>query len=91
MLTKRIKPNVLLADEISHDDESLVIISGSKLSELGLFGGDTVLLSGKKRKDTIAIVGSDDEYSENKIQLSKMIRSNLRLTIIYNPRHNNLF
>lgn len=36
-----------------NDDNSVVAISQEKMDELNLFKGDTVLLKGKKRKDTV--------------------------------------
>jgi len=72
------KPNMLLVDDSPSDDHSTVTVSPKKLEELGLFGGDNVLLKGKKRKDTVAVIVSDEEMSDTKIGMSKVVRSNLR-------------
>jgi len=50
ILSKKQTPNMLLVDDSLHDDHSTVAISPAKMEQLGLFGGDTVLLKGKKRK-----------------------------------------
>lgn len=62
------------------DDHSTVMLNSAKMEELGLFNGDTVLLKGKKRKNTVAVVTADNLVSESRVRMSKVIRSNLRLT-----------
>ena len=75
------KPNTLLVDDSVSDDHSTVAMSVEKMDELGLFSGDTVLLKGKKRRDTIAVVTSDENVIETRIQMTKVVRSNLRLRL----------
>ncbi len=70
--------NVLITDDLVDDDHSMVALHPSKLGQLGLLSGDTVLLRGKKRKTTVAVVNEDRYVSETKIKLSKTARSNLR-------------
>eukprot|EP00158_Paraphelidium_tribonemae_P008836 Partr_v1_DN28702_c2_g2_i2_m62192 putative Ribosome biogenesis ATPase len=43
--------------------------------------GDTVLLKGKKRRDTVLIALADDAVEENKIRLNKVVRQNLRIRL----------
>ena len=74
-------PNKLVVDDSAADDLSVVTIHSGKMEELGLFPGDTVLLRGKRRKDTLAIVHADDEVADNKICMTKVLRSNLRLRL----------
>jgi len=81
ILSKKQTPNMLLVDDSLHDDHSTVAISPAKMEQLGLFGGDTVLLKGKKRKNTVAVVNADDNVSDTKIRMTKVIRSNLRLRL----------
>lgn len=69
---------MFVVDDSTIDDHSSVAISASKMEELGLFGGDIVLLKGKKRKNTIAVVNADENVSDNKIRIPKVLRSNLR-------------
>jgi transitional endoplasmic reticulum ATPase len=69
---------MLLVDDASADDASTVALSPAKMEELGVFNGDTVLLKGKKRKNTIAVVTTDEDLSEGKVRMNKVIRSNLR-------------
>jgi len=51
------------------------------MEELQLFRGDTVLLRGKKRKDTVCIVLADDTCEEAKVRVNKVIRKNLRVRL----------
>ena len=44
-----------------NDDNSVVALSQEKMDELQLFRGDTVLLKGKRRKETVS---SDGQASQ---------------------------
>lgn len=48
---------------------------------LHLFRGDTVLIKGKKRHDTICIVLADADLEEGKIRMNKVVRKNLRVRL----------
>ena len=39
-----------------NDDNSVVALSQEKMDELQLFRGDTVLLKGKRRKETVRLL-----------------------------------
>ena len=60
------------------DDHAIVWISAAKMDDIGLFAGDTVLLKGKRKKNTVALVYTDESVSDNRIRMGKLIRSNLR-------------
>ena len=51
------------------------------MDELTLFRGDTVLLKGKRRKETVCIVLSDDTVSNDKIRINRCVRNNLRVRL----------
>jgi len=55
ILKDKAKPNRLVVDEATNDDNSVVTLSQAKMDELQLFRGDTVMIKGKKRKDTVAL------------------------------------
>ena len=73
--------NRLMVDEAIQDDNSVVAIHPDTMDSLNLFRGDTVKLVGKKHKDTIAIVLSDEECDPGKIRMNKVIRKNLRVRL----------
>jgi len=81
ILKKKERPNRLLVEEAANDDNSVVSLSQAKMDELGLFRGDTVLLKGKKRKETVCIVLSDDTVSNEKIRMNRVVRNNLRVRL----------
>ncbi len=53
----------------------------AKMDELQLFRGDTVLLKGKKRRETVCIVLSDDTCSDEKVRMNRVVRNNLRVRL----------
>ena len=52
-----------------------------QMDELQLFRGDTVLLKGKKRKESVCIVLSDDTVTDDKIRMNRVVRNNLRVSL----------
>jgi transitional endoplasmic reticulum ATPase len=68
-------------DEAVNDDNSVVALHPNTMETLELFRGDTVLLKGKKRRDTVCIVLADDTIEEGKIRLNKVVRKNLRVRL----------
>ncbi|GLI70242.1 hypothetical protein VaNZ11_015088, partial [Volvox africanus] len=81
ILERKKSPNRLLVEEAVNDDNSVVALHPKTMEKLQLFRGDTVLLKGKKRKDTVCIVLSDDTVDENKIRMNKVVRKNLRVRL----------
>jgi len=82
ILKDKKKPNRLMVeDPSSHDDNSVVALSQAKMDELQLFRGDTVLLKGKKRKQTACIVLSDENCGDDKIRMNRVVRNNLRVRL----------
>eukprot|EP00924_Labyrinthula_sp_SR-Ha-C_P006226 maker-scaffold_31-snap-gene-0.47-mRNA-1 protein AED:0.22 eAED:0.22 QI:134/1/1/1/0.5/0.33/3/132/802 len=93
---KKIKrsPNRLLVDETTSDDNSVVLLSASKMDELELFRGDTVLIKGKRGRQTVAIAlnpenddedgeatGATETVDEGSIRMNKTVRKNLRVKL----------
>ena len=72
IMDKKKSPNRLVVDDTSNDDNSVVCLSQSKMEELQLFRGDTVLLKGKKGRDTVCIVLSDDSADDSNIKMNKV-------------------
>ncbi|KAG7669336.1 hypothetical protein KSW81_007492 [Nannochloris sp. 'desiccata'] len=81
ILERKKSPNRLLVDDAVNDDNSVVALHPKTMETLELFRGDTVLLKGKKRKDTVCIVLADDTVEENKIRMNKVVRKNLRVRL----------
>lgn len=81
ILRRKDRPNRLLVEEALNDDNSVVALSQTKMDELQLFRGDTVLLKGKRRKETVCIVLSDDTCPDEKIRMNRIVRNNLRVRL----------
>ncbi|KDE09634.1 transitional endoplasmic reticulum ATPase [Microbotryum lychnidis-dioicae p1A1 Lamole] len=74
-------PNRLIVDETSSDDNSVASLHPATMETLQLFRGDTIIVRGKKRKDTVLIVLSSDDVEEGKIHINKVARNNLRVKL----------
>ena len=64
-----------------YEDNSVVAVSLARMNELQLLRGDTVLLKGKKRKESVCIVLCDDTLTDNKIRMNRVVRNNLRVRL----------
>ena len=73
--------NRLVVDDSTNDDNSVVSLSADKMEELQLFRGDTVMLKGKKGKETVCICLVDEECEDSQIRMNKVVRKNLRIRL----------
>mmetsp|Transcript_16049 Transcript_16049/g.33577 ORF Transcript_16049/g.33577 Transcript_16049/m.33577 type:complete len:819 (+) Transcript_16049:338-2794(+) len=81
-LAKKKKPNRLIVDQpTGSDDNSIITIHPNKLDELRLFRGDVVLLQGKRKHTTVAVVLTDESCDVAKIRMNKVVRKNLRVRL----------
>ncbi|CAB3404411.1 unnamed protein product [Caenorhabditis bovis] len=78
ILKDKARPNRLIIDQSENDDNSTVLLSQAKMDELGLFRGDNVVIKGKKRRETVAIVLASDTCANEKIKMNRVVRNNLR-------------
>eukprot|EP00756_Hemistasia_phaeocysticola_P039899 Hpha_TRINITY_DN16838_c0_g3::TRINITY_DN16838_c0_g3_i3::g.151678::m.151678/K13525/VCP, CDC48; transitional endoplasmic reticulum ATPase len=78
---RRRKPNKLVVEESTNDDNSVVGLHADTMEELQLFRGDTVLLKGKRGKTTVCIVLEDDTVEAGKVRMNKQTRANLRVRL----------
>lgn len=81
ILRKKAAPNKLVVDDATNDDNSVISLSTATMEKLSLFRGDTVLVKGKKRRDTVLIVLADDTCEDAKVKINKVIRQNLRVRL----------
>ena len=51
------------------------------MDDIKLFRGDTVMLKGKRRRETVCIVLSDETASDEKIRINRCVRNNLRVRL----------
>lgn len=71
----------MLTPLLPSDPKALTFYPQPKMDELQLFRGDTVLLKGKKRREAVCIVLSDDTCSDEKIRMNRVVRNNLRVRL----------
>lgn len=81
ILRQKRSPNRLMVDESPSDDNSVAILHPNTMETLGLFRGDTVIVRGKRRKDTVLICLSQDDVDEGKIAMNKVARGNCAIKI----------
>lgn len=84
ILDKKKAPHKLTVEDAKNDDNSVVEMTQAKMDELKIFKGDTVLLKGKKRRDTVCIalsVEEGDDLDNMKIRMNKVVRRNLRVRL----------
>merc|ERR1712054_424667 len=86
---KKKKPNSLIVTDATTDDNSILALSNNTMETLQLFRGDTVLVKGKKRKDTVLIVLADDDLEDGAARMNRVVRHNLRVklgdVVLVNP------
>ena len=78
---KKRSPNRLIVDDATNDDNSVIQLSPAKMEELQLFRGDTVLIKGKKGRDTVCIVLSEESCDDSAVKMNKVVRKNLRVRL----------
>ncbi|TNN15960.1 Transitional endoplasmic reticulum ATPase, partial [Schistosoma japonicum] len=71
LLGKKRKPNRLIVDNSIKDDNSVVYLSQAKMDELQLFRGDTVLIKGKKRRETVCVALVDETCPDDRIRFNR--------------------
>ena len=81
ILRRKKKDNMLLVDDATNDDNSVIAINSNTMDLLELFRGDTVLVKGKKRRDTVLIVLIDDELENGACRVNRVVRNNLRIRL----------
>lgn len=79
--SKKRSPNRLIVDDATNDDNSVISLSPAKMEQLELFRGDTVLIKGKKGRDTVCIVLADETCDDTAVRMNKVVRKNLRVRL----------
>jgi len=83
ILDRKKAPHRLMAEEAVNDDNSVIQLTQKKMDELKIFKAETVLIKGKKRKETIAIALPDESgnLDDERIRMNKVVRRNLRVRL----------
>ncbi|KAF5736287.1 cell division cycle protein 48 [Tripterygium wilfordii] len=78
---KKRSPNRLVVEESLEDDNSMVSVHPTTMETLQMFIGDTVLIKGKKKRDTLCNVNADESCEDFKVRMNRVVRSNLRVRL----------
>ncbi|KAL0243659.1 hypothetical protein I308_105627 [Cryptococcus tetragattii IND107] len=81
ILRQKRSPNRLVVDESPSDDNSVAILHPNTMEALGLFRGDTIIVRGKRRRDTVLICLSQDDIEEGKVAMNKVARGNCAIKL----------
>jgi len=81
ILKQKAKPNRLIVEDAINDDNSIITLAQGKMDELQLFRADSVIVKGKKRRETVCVVLSDDTCPEDKVRMNRVVRNNLRVRV----------
>ena len=81
ILNRKKGPNRLIVEDATNDDNSVSVLSQSKMTELNIMRGDSIMIKGKKRRETICICLIDNDLDDGKVRLNKVIRKNLRVRL----------
>uniref|UniRef100_A0A4W4H8L3 Transitional endoplasmic reticulum ATPase n=1 Tax=Electrophorus electricus TaxID=8005 RepID=A0A4W4H8L3_ELEEL len=81
ILKQKSRPNRLIVDEATNEDNSIVCLSQAKMEELQLFRGDTVVLRGRKRRQTVCIALTDTTCIDERVRMNRVTRNNLRVRL----------
>eukprot|EP00761_Pharyngomonas_kirbyi_P011380 gb/GECH01011405.1/.p1 GENE.gb/GECH01011405.1/~~gb/GECH01011405.1/.p1 ORF type:complete len:796 (+),score=253.11 gb/GECH01011405.1/:1-2388(+) len=81
IMDEKSKPNRLMVDDATQDDNTIVSLHPDTMEELDLFRGDTILIRGKLRKDTVCIVVADEDTETGKIRMNRVVRNNIRVRL----------
>ncbi|KAK6126208.1 hypothetical protein DH2020_040051 [Rehmannia glutinosa] len=81
ILERKKAANRLVVDEAVNDDNSVVYLHPETMEKLQIFRGDTILIKGKKRKDTVCLALADETCDQPKIRMNKVVRNNLRVRL----------
>jgi transitional endoplasmic reticulum ATPase len=78
---KKISANRLLAQAPTTKDNSIVGINSARMEQLGFFNGDTILIKGRRGKETCCVVVPDEKLQEDGITLPAVVSKTLRVKV----------
>ena len=77
---KRAK-NRLILDNNPNDDNSVLSMHENTMSVLDIFSGDSVIVKGKRKKETVLVCTADNTCDEGKVRVNGGIRKNLAVKL----------
>ncbi len=71
----------LIVEDAKQDDNSVIALHPDRMDELQFFRGDTVMIKGKRRRNTVCIVLADETCEPGKVRMNKCVRKNLKVRL----------
>jgi formylmethanofuran dehydrogenase subunit D len=62
-------------------DHSVVLMNPQQMKSLDLYDDDVVLVKAKRNRDVVAVVKSNTTLTDNNIQMTDVLRANIRYVI----------
>ena len=81
ILKRKSAPNRLMVDDATMNDFSAIALTQETLDTLGIFRGDTVIVKGKRRRETVLLAVLDDTLDAGKVRIHRIARQNLRVRV----------
>ena len=73
--------NRLIADNNPNDDNSVLSMHENTMNLLDIFSGDSVIVKGKRKKETVLVCTADNTCDEGKVRVNGGIRKNLAVKL----------
>jgi transitional endoplasmic reticulum ATPase len=71
----------LIVDNSANDDNSVIGMHENTMTLLDIFAGDSVIVKGKKKKETVLVCTSDPSCEEGKVKVNGGTRKNLAVKL----------
>jgi len=81
VLEKKISPNRLVVGAPTSKDNSIIALNPTRMDEIGLFNGDTVLVHGRRSKKTVCVVVPDEELEVGSARLPDCVRKAIKVKL----------
>ncbi|KAM6479973.1 aspartate decarboxylase-like domain-containing protein [Trichoderma sp. SZMC 28011] len=78
-LTSRAHLLAFLVTDAVNNDNNIIALSKATIDSLQCFHGNTILVRGKKRKETMLIVLADEQLNEGSAKINRVVRHKLRV------------
>jgi len=77
----KISPNRLLVEAPDSKDNSICAVNAKRMEELGIFNGDTVLIKGRRGRETCCVLVPDDKLPADRIRLPDIVAKALHVNL----------
>jgi len=76
---KKISPNRLIVEKPTSKDNSIIALNPTRMEEIGLYNGDTVLIVGRRQKKTVCVVVPDETLDAGSARLPTGVAKSIKV------------